>query len=277
MRDNTEGLEALKKAELEILKEFDRICRKHNLYYTAAFGTVIGAVRHKGFIPWDDDIDVYMKYEDYKKLEEIADEELGERFYFQSRKKNVQNFIYWNRIGLKNTTSIDKNLAHIHADWGICIDIFPLLPLGNTQEEIDKGIKVFRKINRYCLKYLMINTTEGCGTIEKLKRGLHRFIPDSKSVSLTNKYLDELGNKGMDTVRYCTSGTGAILLETKWFKEREYVPFEDIEIPIMKEYDAYLKKIYGDYMKLPPIEERETHVNENIILKFDEPYQNYYR
>lgn len=277
MMDNKERLEELKETELEILKEFDRICRKYNLYYTAAFGTVIGAVRHNGFIPWDDDIDVYMKYEDYKKLEDIAEVELGEKFYFQSRKKNVQNFTYWNRIGMKNTTSIDKTLAHIHADWGICIDIFPLLPVGSTQKEIESGISAFRKINKYCLKYLMINTTENCGTVEKIKRGLHRFISDSRSIALTDKYLDMLGNKGMDAARYCTSGTGGILLESKWFEEREYLQFEDMEIPVMKEYDAYLKKVYGDYMKLPPVEERVTHVNDNILIKFDEPYQKYYR
>lgn len=269
-------LEKLKELELEILKEFDRICKKYDLYYTAAFGTVIGAVRHGGFIPWDDDIDVYMKYDDYKKLEEIAEKELGDKFYFQSRKNNVQNFIYWNRIGLKNTTSIDRNLSHIHADWGICIDIFPLLPLGNTQEEIQGGLKVYKNINKYCLKYLMINTLSEAKGADRLKKAVHKFIPDSISVSLTNKYLDMLGNKGMEHVRYCTSGTGGDILETGWFEEREYVAFEDIEVPIMKGYDEYLKKIYGDYMKLPSENERVSHVNENIIIKFDEPYQNYY-
>lgn len=270
-------IEQLKKVELEILKEFDRICKKHNLYYTIAYGTMIGAVRHHGFIPWDDDIDVHMTYEDYKKLEAIANEELGDGFYFQSRKNNVQNYIYWNRVGKKNTTSIDQSLAHIHADWGICIDIFPLLPLGNNEQEIAEGFKVYDKINKYCLKYLMINTKDGCGFVEKIKKSIHGLIPDSLSVSLTNKFLDQLGNKGLDNVKYCTSGTDRHVMETKWFKEREYMQFEDMEVPVMKEWDAYLTKIYGDYMKLPKEEDRVCHVNENHIIKFDEPYQNYYR
>lgn len=267
-------VEKVKQFQLNILKELERLCQMHDLYYTAAFGTVIGAVRHGGFIPWDDDIDIYMKWEDYKKLEDIAAKELGSEFYFQSRKNNPQNFVYWNRIGLKNTTSIDKNLAHIHADWGICIDIFPLLPLGNTQEEVEEGLKIFRKINKYCLKYLMLHSVGGTAS-ERLKRKLHGLIPDSVSVSLTEHYLEKLGNKGMESTKYCTSGTGGYILETSWFKETTVVPFEDGSIPIMKGYDEYLRKIYGDYMTLPPEEQRVCHINDNIIIKFDEPYQNY--
>lgn len=271
------SIERLKDIELELLKELDRVCKKNDLQYTVAYGTAIGAVRHQGYIPWDDDIDVHMKYEDYKKLEEIASEELGEQFYFQSRKNNAQNFTYWNRIGMKNTTSIDKTLAHIHADWGICIDIFPLLPLGNTQDEVEKNMKLFRKMMRYSLKYLMINTMDGCSFVEKLKKGVHKLISDSKSVSLMNKYFDLLGNMGLDHVKYCVGGNDCVVFETEWFDEVEYVPFEDMKVPIMKGYDAYLKKNYGDYMTLPKEEDRVCHVNENIIVKFDEPYQNYYR
>lgn len=273
----TKSLGKLKILELEILKEFDRICKKHNLNYTVAFGTVLGAVRHQGFIPWDDDIDVHMKYEDYKKFEEIVTDELDDKFYFQCRKNNVQNFTYWNRIGLKNTTSMDKTLAHIHADWGICIDIFPLLPLGNTEDEVARNLKVFDKMRRYSLKYLMINTMEGCGFVEKLKKGMHKFISDSKSVSLMNKYFNMLGEMGMDQVKYCTGGNDKDIFETKWFKETKYVTFEDIQVPIMIGYDAYLKRKYGDYMILPKEEERVCHVSENSILKFDEPYQRYYK
>lgn len=266
----------LKKCQVEILMELDRICKKYNLYYVAAWGTALGAVRHKGFIPWDDDIDVHMTYKDYKKLEELAKDELGEKFYFQSRKNNPQNFIPWNRIGLKNTTSIDKNLAHIHADWGICIDIFPILPLGDNEKEIKKNMKSVRKINKWCLKYLMLGTADQYTGIEYWKRKVHGCVPDFFSVRIVNYYLDKLGKMEDAKKKYCISTTSAIF-ETAWFEEVIYVPFEDIKIPLMKEYDKYLSKAYGNYMQIPKEEERIAHVNENIILKFDEPYQKYYK
>lgn len=272
---NERKIEQIKALQLEILKEFDRVCHKYNLEYFGAFGTVIGAIRHKGFIPWDDDIDVYMEWKDYRKLENIASKELGDEFYFQSRKNNPENFVYWNRIGLKNTTSIDKNLAHIHADWGICIDIFPLLPLGDTDEEIKQSMKDYRNINKYCLKYLMIKTPGETRT-ENIKRSFHRLIPDRLSVRLTEHYLEKLASKEFGTVKYCTSGTGGYILETEWFKRKLLVPFEDMEIPIMSGYDGYLKAIYGNYMELPPEDKRIGHINENIIVKTDEPYQRYY-
>lgn len=225
-------IEQVKALQLDILKELDRICKEYELRYTAAFGTVLGAVRHGGFIPWDDDIDIYMEYEDYKKLEDIASEALDRCFYFQSRKANAKNFVYWNRIGLKNTTSIDKNLAHIHADWGICIDIFPLLPLGNTCQEVERSMKTYRKMNKWCLKHLMINTCDECSGVDRIKRKIHRVVPDVLSVYMVNTWMDKLGKKGMH-VKYCTSGTGGYVLKTEWFKDIEYVCFEDIKIPLM--------------------------------------------
>lgn len=174
---------------------------------------------------------------------------------------------------------MDKNLAHIRADWGICIDIFPLFPLGNNEEEICRSVGYFKKVNKYCLKYLMINTLEESTGITKFKKRIHGLIPDGLSVRLTEKYLQLLGeNKKMEDVKYCTCGTSDEIIKfpTEWFKEREYVAFEDMTVPIMKEYDLYLKAIYGDYMQLPEEEDRVCHVNDNIILKFDEPYQNYY-
>lgn len=275
LKMETELIQKIKKLQLKILMELDRVCNKCGLEYYGAFGTVIGAIRHKGFIPWDDDIDVYMEWKDYKKLEDIASKELEDEFYFQSRKNNPENFVYWNRIGLKNTTSIDKNLAHIRADWGICIDIFPILPLGDSHTEIKKSMKYYRKINKYCLKYLMIKMPGGTW-IENAKRGFHRFIPDGLSVWLTEYYMKKLASKDLWTVKYCTSGTGGYLLETEWFKRKMMVPFEDMEIPIMSGYDEYLKTIYGDYMELPPEDKRIGHINENIIVKTDEPYQKYY-
>ena len=78
------------------------------------------------------------------------------------------------------------------------------------------------------------------------------------------------------SVKYCTSGTGGYILKTEWFKGKILVPFEDMKLPIMSGYDEYLKAIYGNYMELPPVDKRIGHINENIIVKIDEPYQKYY-
>lgn len=271
---NVDTLEKLRAYQMNILGELDRICKKYDLTYYAAWGTALGAVRHQGFIPWDDDIDVHMPYEDYKKLEQVSKEELGEQYYFQSRRNNPQNFVFWNRIGLKDTTSIDINLAHIHADWGICIDIFPVFFIGDNQREIDSNMKYLDMIKKICLKYLMIGTADQYSGIEKIKRKIHGLVPDWLNLKVFYYYLEKLGN--LKKKKYCVVGNH-LVFETKWFENLIVVPFENIQIPLMQGYNDYLKTIYGDYMSIPKEENRQIHVDESVILKFDEPYQKYYK
>ena len=94
-----ETFRALQLTQLQILKELDHICKKNSITYYLAWGSLLGAVRHQGFIPWDDDIDVCMSIEDMFRFEKACKRDLGEEFYYLSRTQNKYNYIFWHRIG----------------------------------------------------------------------------------------------------------------------------------------------------------------------------------
>ena len=88
---------------LDILKAIDKICKKHDIQYFLAAGSLLGAVRHKGFIPWDDDVDLYMKVDDYFKFIEVCKKELSDEYYLQNRLEDVKSYVFWLQFGVKNS------------------------------------------------------------------------------------------------------------------------------------------------------------------------------
>ena len=100
---NEEQLSCLKKIELEMLQEVDRICQKHNLVYTLAYGSLLGAIRHKGFIPWDDDIDIWMPREDYNRFKEICKTELNEKYFYQGNETDKEYFYLFDKLRANDT------------------------------------------------------------------------------------------------------------------------------------------------------------------------------
>ena len=104
--------------QMGILHEFKRICEENGLTWWLAYGSLLGAIRHKGFIPWDDDIDVLMPAEDYMRFRELCRTELSDGFYLQVHEDNPCNFIPWQRIGVTSSTSLPHEYVDIHAEWG---------------------------------------------------------------------------------------------------------------------------------------------------------------
>lgn len=131
-----------------------RIFQALDMPYFAGFGTLLGACRHQGYIPWDDDIDLMMLPQDVTRLIEEAPALLDERFYFQSHMTNVHNIISWMRIGLRNTTSISTHYLDNAGEWGICLDIFPLIPTGSSDSQTNRRMqKKTAEFIRLCHKY----------------------------------------------------------------------------------------------------------------------------
>lgn len=122
-------LRALQLCELDLLKEVDRICKKHDIPYFLAFGTALGAVRHKGFIPWDDDVDVLMKYPDYLRFQEVCKTELPPHLFYQDWQTDPAYYLPWAKIRNSRTTSLVPEMADYPINWGVCVDIFPLFPM----------------------------------------------------------------------------------------------------------------------------------------------------
>lgn len=266
--------------ELDILKEFARVCNENHLKYYLAYGTLLGAIRHKGFIPWDDDIDVYMPIDDYKMLEEACKKSLTDKYYFQSRDVNCQNFIAWNRIGVKNSTSIDRSLANIHMQWGIGIDIFPLFPYSSSIKIQEKRNKWYRKYNLLSLKYYHIKTMKNASGLEKIKKAMHKCIPDSLNLKLCHYYMNKLSTLCDTSDEYVTDYVieqSDKAMKKEWFGEGIQLPFEDSYFNVPVNYDKVLTAMYGEYKHIPEETGKINHSdNPNVYISFNEPYEKFW-
>ena len=236
-----EDIKEIRRIQLNVLANFDSFCKEHNLKYFLAFGTLLGAVRHKGFIPWDDDIDVFMLRDDYNKLIRYYKDGRFKLMSVERLKKNQYSYAYAKLVDAE-TLLIEK--IRPNQKLGIGIDIFPLDYLKNNEEYHDKLIKRYARINYF-------DTAKG-------KKGIFIRIIGKKGWSriynvlhFVNKYkFSHIGN-------CCSINTSKDYYECSWFEKTVQLPFEDdiFEAPI--EYKKVLEERFGDYMTLPEENKRK--------------------
>ena len=250
-------LNKLHKVHQEILDEFDRICKKNNLTYFLLGGTYIGALRHSGFIPWDDDVDVGMPRTDYEKFIELS-KEIDSKYYLDCFETNPNYFFPFAKLK-KNNTIFDEEVTH-HLDnhKGIYIDIFPL----DNVNEKNSSLRMHAVIAK------AITDTMLCkNKVKKIKDALHPVISFC-FLMFPKKYLMKKQKK---IVMYCKDDNSKYMCDIafgygvwKELIERCHViPTREILFS-GKKYscmhdDTFLKNIYGDYMEIPPIEKRKSH------------------
>lgn len=268
--NNVINQEILKLELVKALNEFDHYCKANNLKYSLAYGTALGAVRHHGFIPWDDDIDVMMPRSDYEKLEKIYQHDIYD-FYTQKRH---QPYAYaYGKLVNTNTRLIERNVKEKY-ELGVYIDIFPVdFYVKSAEKEIFKNARkienalhfialkfTFRNINiRLCLKYLVIillrvflfiSRNTPMILVEKLEKYLKKFYNDSEDMKvIVGGSENECDFKDSD------------------FDSLIPIDFEEKTFMILKDYDRYLKNVYGDYMKLPPKSKRVSNHNFDAFWK----------
>lgn len=272
---------------LDVLKEFQRICKNYNLQYYAIGGTCIGAVRHNGFIPWDDDIDVAMPYDDYVRFMEIAENEFGND-YALIGPDNCRHYLSsYIKLHNKNTTFIES-LCQKYPDryTGVYIDIFPIFGLSNNK--FIQRILELRCDNQNKLNYYM---RFPLSDVESLKRKiiwrlctpLRWILPINYFVDKQRKMLSVYSIKTADKVIFSWRPIPNKKKQNEWYKNIFFAedfrasiekPFEDITISVPIGYDRYLRMEFGDYMELPPIEERKS-LHPKTIVDLEHPYKNY--
>lgn len=273
-------LRELQQYMLGILKEIDRICKKHDIQYFFGYGSLLGAVRHNGFIPWDDDIDLHMKMEDYFKFIEVCKKELSDEYYIENHSSNVQFYQYWTQFGVKNSTSINLSMSQVHKAWGICVDIFPVFPYSKDPKEQKKRQNIFRKMKLLSIKYYHVGTLKQAKGIEKLKKMAHCLMPDRVNVYLFRKCFEALCEKPKLPEHRCKTiysihMTPEQYFENEWLDNIIEMEYEGRMVPCPAGYDSYLQILYGDYMQIPQNQENHTD-DPNVIVKFDECYEKYW-
>ncbi|GAB1157979.1 LicD family protein [Paenibacillus illinoisensis] len=257
-----EGLNKLQSEISVILEEFDRICKKNNIPYFLSHGTLLGAVRHKGFIPWDDDIDVQMLRSDYDKLCEIIKKDLDEeRFLFQTQKTDKHyNWVY-GKLRLKNTSYVRTGQEHIKQQDGIFMDIFPLDVI--TENKFKQ--KLVSKICTICRKILwsQVGKKHAATGLLKCMYFVVSFIPRDIVIHV-NDYFAQYYNKRKSSLLVCHNLKGEIFKKS-WFQQNAEINFCGKKFSAPKKYHEILSQIYGDYMTLPEKEKRQGHCYASYI------------
>ena len=275
------GMKELELRRLQIqaekmLYDITQVCEKNNLKYFLVFGTAIGAARHQGFIPWDDDIDIGMPYEDYIKFLKIAPEMLGEDYFVQSALNDNSHIYAFSKVRKNGTAMIPEGLEKIHTHQGIWIDIFPIAYFKNDFEYNLKRKLLPFSTHLVMDDYIFAFEESYSKRLGKTKVSLHKLM--YKIPFRLRKYLHDKLNEyicGGKGKKYC----GIIFDLAKKYPydilEGEIIKmqFENHYYNMMPGYHAFLKIQYGNYMELPPVDQR---VNHSVgILDFNESYEKY--
>ena len=259
---------------VDMLKSTDYICKKHNIRYYLIGGSTLGAVRHNGFIPWDDDIDIAMPRKDYERFLKIAPQELPQYYEIRTYKTHPEGHVYhWAKIEDNRTTLIVDWLKHLNYAGGIFIDLFPL-----------DGVSKYQFIRKLHFKLLFLFSKKMFYIIYRdptIKSKLFRspkiinMMQRSKTRRLLHKIIHNLITPyNYDKSKYVANYTGEWLMKEIMLKEYFGTPqlfqFENHLFNIPEKYDPYLKKLYGDYMKLPP-KEKQISLHEFYLVDLNSP------
>ena len=262
---------AVRQVQLNILIKLDEVCKKNGLRYYLAFGTCLGALRHKGFIPWDDDIDVLMPYTDTRKLITLQ-QEFGKKYFVQSKETDPDYRSIAMRVRDCDTTCIEGDEVDLSINKGIYVDIYPYYECSDN-----KLIRIIDILRSNLLKVLVNNRipVNHGKALALVARGILSCMANEtrlKRIAELEKRLSSV--KGNEILDYYGQDVGlftAISYPKEWFAEPRKLEFEGFIFNGATEPEKYMERRYGDYMKLPPIEDQVVH---HTYIKID-PYKSY--
>ena len=253
-----------------ILKDFIKICEKNNLTYYIYAGSLLGAVRHNGFIPWDDDLDVVMFREDYEKLKKIFLSNPNDKYELLTNETSEDYFHLLSKLMIKNTLFEEEWVNQVNFHVGINIDIFVLDDLA------DGRFKRFYQLKKSFLynKLLIMSKIklDDLPFLTKVTTHLVYYFLNLFNIkpSTINKRCLNFLRKYQDVCCECVFDISAtaeeypLIYYKEDFNQIVKLKFEDIEVNAPKNYDNILKSLYGDYMMLPPKEQRYNHITEHL-------------
>lgn len=261
------NIDEVKNIELEILKYIHNISENNNIKYHLAYGTLLGAVRHKGFIPWDDDIDISLLRQDYEKLYEVINKDNNSTYKVISYKNSDKYNLPFYRVYDTRTFYNNNYLKYDNFKLGICVDVFPFDYYEDISTQISKYDK-FRQLSSYSF-YGIRNDNQN--ELKNITRYILSSIFSIFKVSLWNKKIDSLAKSTkkskyvdylMEVKKYDTK------LDISYFKESINIEFEEYSFKAPKEYHNILVKLYGEnYMDIPKEEDRVSHADFDAYIK----------
>ena len=277
---NDEDLKKIQNLELEMIKEFIDFCEKHDLTYFLIAGSALGAVRHNGFIPWDDDLDIGMPREDYEKFLMLAKSKLLDKYHILNAEQYEEYPLLTTQMALKGTKFVVENFKTLNIPFGIYLDIFPFDGMCDDRKKairharktwfwgkiqilscIPKPYVAFKGYKRSCIWAMT--------TLAYYILKLLHIRPDSlykKTKQLSIKY-NEYKNKRINF--FCDTNCMSNMIKIKELYPLKKGNFEGVEVNLPYKVEAHLTRMYGsDYMKLPPKEKRKNHYP--YVLDFGE-------
>lgn len=266
-------MKEVQKHQLDMLIELDRICKKYNIKYFISSGTLLGAVRHKGFIPWDDDADVDMLRSDYNKFLKVAQKELGDKYFLQTIETDENYGYMFAKIRENNTVFLEKLTKDIDINNGIFIDVFPI---DNYKKSFSAALLMNHTI---FLRLILLEKKKYYLRDKSLIRNLGVDILKIIALFFSKEKVFEKIKKNQ--IKYNNIKTEYVadwncmnifkrVLKKDIYKKRKLYDFENIKLYGHKDYDTYLKYYYNDYMTpTPPKGDENGHdiiaieINEN--------------
>lgn len=257
---------------LEMAKYIDKLCRENDIEYFLIYGTCLGAVRHEGFIPWDDDFDIGMTYDNYLKFIKVCEDKLDKEKYFLQTYKNEKNYyLSFAKMRDLNTTLIESCNENLDMHRNVFIDVFPLV--GYPNKKLQR--KIF-KLSRAFMLSANINVINN-KFLYNLSRVIIKIFGKKRILKVTRKYCSKFDVKNCEYVCSVCDGDplSKNLYKKEWVEKVKYVKFEDTKLPIPVNYDEVLKTTYNDYMKIPSQNEIDSSQHGIIFLDLNMSNEEY--
>ena len=266
--------------EIDLLSELLRVCGKYGIKVQVFAGTLLGAVRHKGMIPWDDDIDVAMSRSDWNRLCAVAGAEFTHPYFFQTALSDRRRYTPYARLRNSLTTGIITGAASPDYNNGIFIDIFPLDGIGDSKQKRTIQTIMLRVVTKCCTSYYGLTNSRGAAgrAISVLLFPFIRIFP----------YRFWIWLHGAVSSMWTRHAKFVGLIGSFQFGERykmesvnldrlTKLPFENLKVPCPEDYDTVLHGIYGDYTKYPNVKDRGAWHLGKIFFDPERPYQDYFK